>query len=238
MACYTDDLAGIRGQIQDADCKFDAAHAVGSACGFWFCDLDGILFQVKDRAKTQPVTKSSIPDLSIATNVCRASARYRVGWALSTHMSHMALFTSDVTRSLDFHTNALGGHLADRFAEIVSFTYGSHDSDHDLLPLLAGGELGLRYTAWDTPGVKDFGRANTQLRAAGYSDHWDPGRHVLGSNYFNYTLDGFGQWWEFSARIDYIERNADWTIANFVDKDSLYLWGSDKPAYFFVNVEQ
>lgn len=60
---------------------------------------------------------------------------------------------------------------------------------------------------------------------------------MLGSNYFNYVKDSFGQWWECSAHIDYIEKDAVWTIANFADEDSLYLWGPDMPEEFPANVE-
>ena len=87
------------------------------------------------------------------------------------------------------------------------------------------------------PSIEDIGRANTQLRAAGFDRHWGPGRHVLGSNYFNYCRDPFGQWWEASCHIDYIEKDGAWTIANFADEDALFLWGPDVPGDFLTNPE-
>ena len=75
------------------------------------------------------------------------------------------------------------------------------------------------------------------MRTAGYTQHWGPGRHVLGSNYFDYVKDSFGQWWEYRAHIDYIEKDVEWKVANFADEDSLYLWGPDMPEDFPVNVE-
>lgn len=237
MACYDGELEGIRQQVADAGGAFEAQHPAGSAEGFWFRDPDGILFQVKVGAKTQPDHKTAMPDLSIPSNVRGAPARSKAPRERPTRMSHMALFTSNVTRSLDFHIRALGVRLADRSGEIIAFTYGRHGSDHHLLAFLSGGGPGLHHSSWDIPSVEDCGRTNTQLRAAGYDRHWGPGRHVLGSNYFNYTKDKFGQWWEASAHIDFIEKNADWTIANFADEDSLYLWGPDMPEEFPVNVE-
>ena len=149
MACCEGELEGLRQQVQSAGGRFEAGHPMGSAEGFWFRDPDGLLFQVKVGAKTQPDAKTAMPDLSIPPNVRGAPAR----------------------------------------------------------------------------------------SAAGYNRHWGPGRHVLGSNYFNYVKDSFGQWWEYSAHIDYIEKNAPWTVANFADEDSLYLWGPDMPEEFPVNVE-
>jgi catechol 2,3-dioxygenase-like lactoylglutathione lyase family enzyme len=237
MACYEGELEGIRQQVSAAGGAFEAQHPAGSAEGFWFRDPDGILFQVKVGAKTQPDHKTPMPDLSIPSNVRGAPARSKAPLARPTRMSHMALFSSNVTRSLDFHIRALGVRLADRSGEIIAFTYGRHGSDHHLLAFLSGGGPGLHHSSWDVPSVEDCGRANTQLRAAGYDRHWGPGRHVLGSNYFNYAKDKFGQWWEASAHIDFIEKNADWTIANFADEDSLYLWGPDMPEEFPVNTE-
>lgn len=151
-------------------------------------------------------------------------------------MSHMALFTSDVTRSLDFHIRALGVRLADRSGDIIAFTYGRHGSDHHLLAFLAGGGPGLHHASWDVASVEDCGRAY-HTRAAGYNHHWGPGPHVLGSNYFNYAMDSFGQRRTQRPTSTSSRKNAPWTVANFADEDSLYLWGPDMPEQFPVNVE-
>lgn len=237
MACYPEDLEGIRQQVAAAGGAFALPHPAGNAQGFWFRDPEGQLFQVQAAPKNQPDQKSAMPDLSIPSNVRGAPARSKAPLSRPTRLSHMALFTSDVTRSLDFHIRALGVRLADRSGDIIAFTYGRHGSDHHLLAFLAGGGPGLHHSSWDVPSVEDCGRTNTQLRAAGYERHWGPGRHVLGSNYFNYAKDRFGQWWEASAHIDFIEKDAQWTVANFADEDSLYLWGPDMPEEFPVNGE-
>ena len=237
MGCYAEDLEGIRQQVQAAGGNFESNHSAGTTEGFWFRDPDGILFQVKIGSKTQPDAKAPMPDLSIPSNVRGAPARSKAPRARPTRMSHMALFTSNVTRSLEFHIRALGVRLADRSGDIIAFTYGRHGSDHHLLAFLIGDGPGLHHSSWDVPSVEDCGRSNTQLRAAGYDRHWGPGRHVLGANYFNYAKDKFGQWWEASAHIDYIEKDAEWTVANFADEDSLYLWGPDLPEEFAINTE-
>jgi catechol 2,3-dioxygenase-like lactoylglutathione lyase family enzyme len=237
MGCYESDLEALRQQVQEAGGSFSAPHPAGDGQGFWFRDPDQNLFQVKVAVKTQPDVKSKMADLNIPSNVRGAPARSVVKKAKPTRLSHMALFTSNVTQSLAFHTQALGVKLADRSGDIIAFTYGRHGSDHHLLAFLSGGGGGLHHSSWDVPSVEDCGLGNTQLRAAGYDRHWGPGRHVLGSNYFNYARDNFGQWWELSAHIDYIEKNADWTVANFSDEDSLYLWGPDLPADFVNNPE-
>lgn len=237
LGCYEADFAMLKKQVEAAGGKPADPHPAGPKGGFWFRDPDNNLVQVLVAAKTQPDAKSKMGDMNIPVNVRGAPARSAAGTTAPTRMSHMALFTSDVTKSLDFYTRALGVRVADRSGDIIGFTYARHGCDHHLLAFLTGGGGGLHHASWDVPSVEALGLGNTQMRKAGYTRHWGPGRHVLGSNYFNYVKDSFGQWWEYSSHIDYIEKNADWTVANFADEDSLYLWGPDMPEEFPTNVE-
>lgn len=237
LGCYEADFEILRQQVQAAGGEPAEAHPQGPAGGFWFRDPDRNLVQIVVAPKTMPDSKSLMGDMNISPNVRGAPARSAARRMGPSRLSHMALFTSDVTRSLDFYTRAVGVRLADRSGEIIAFTYGRHGSDHHLLAFLVGGGGGLHHSSWDVSSVEDLGLGNTQMRAAGYIRHWGPGRHVLGSNYFNYVKDSFCQWWEYSAHIDYIEKDADWTVANFADEDSLYLWGPDMPEEFPVNTE-
>ena len=237
LGCYQEDFEKIRLQVIAARGVFCAGHPNGPAGGFWFRDPDNNLIQVVVAPKTQPDSKSLMADMNIPPNVRGAPARSAAKKVAPTRLSHMALFTSNVTNSLAFYTKALGLQLADRSGDIIAFTYGRHGSDHHLLAFLIGGGGGLHHSSWDMPNVEALGLGNTQMRVAGYDRHWGPGRHVLGSNYYNYVKDPFGQWWEYSSHIDYIEKNADWTIANFSDEDALYLWGPDLPADFADNIE-
>lgn len=237
LGCYEPDTGQIRKQVEEAGGVPSNGHPVGPAGGFWFKDPDGTLVQVVVAAKTQPDEKSKMADMNVPPNVRGAPARSVASKVKSSRLSHMALFTTDLTRTLDFYTSALGLRLADRSGEIIAFTYGRHGSDHHLLAFATGPARGLHHSSWDMPSVEALGLANTQLRAAGYSTHWGPGRHVLGSNYFNYTRDKYGQWWENSAHIDFIEKDAPWQVANFADEDALYLWGPDVPAEMLENTE-
>jgi catechol 2,3-dioxygenase-like lactoylglutathione lyase family enzyme len=235
--CYEEDFDRIRQQIITAGGVGTDPHPVGEAKGFWFRDPHGRLMQLKVAEKTMPDNKSSMGDMNIQSNVRGAPARSAAGGTAPTRLSHMALFTPDVTEAIDFYTKAFGVRLADRSGDIIAFTYGRHGSDHHLFAFLSGGGIGLHHASWDVPSVEQLGLGNTHMRAVGYDRHWGPGRHVLGSNYFNYVKDPFGQWWEYSCHIDYIEKDADWVIANFSDEDALYLWGPDMPEDFPTNVE-
>ena len=143
-------------------------------------------------AKDNAGLEVAMADLNVPPNVRGAPARSAAETVKSTRLSHMALFTPDLDRVLNFYTRALGLRLADRSGDIIAFTYGRHGSDHHMLAFATGPALGLHHSSWDMPSVESLGLANTQLRAAGYNIHWGPGRHVLGSNYFNYTRRQMG----------------------------------------------
>lgn len=229
LGCYESDYEKIKEQVARAGGVLSNGHPAGQSGGFWFKDPDGLLLQVIVAPKTQPDSKSEMPNLNVPPNVRGAPVRSELPKVKSTRLSHMAMFTKDVTRTLDFYTAALGLRLSDRSGEVVAFTHARHGSDHHLLAFAAGPGRGLHHSSWDMPSFESLGRANTQLRAAGYNMHWGPGRHVLGSNYFNYTQDKFGQWWENSAHIDYIEKDANWESADFHVEDAFYLFGPDVP---------
>lgn len=229
LGCYEQDFETIRTQVADAGGEFVNGHPAGPAGGFWFRDPHGMTLQVLVAAKTMPDAKSRMADMNVPPNVRGAPARSAAKKVKSTRLSHMALFTPDLDRSLEFYTRALGVRLSDRAGNLIAFAYARHGSDHHLLAFATGPGAGLHHSSWDMPNVEYLGLANTQLRVEGYNTHWGPGRHVLGSNYFNYTADKWGQLWENSAHIDYIEKGAKWEVANYADEDAFYLWGPDVP---------
>lgn len=237
LGCYAQDFEALAAQAKEAGGRPAQAHPQGPAGGAWFLDPDGNLIQIVVAAKTMPDDKSPMGDLNVPSNTRGAPARSAARRTKPTRLSHMALFTADVSRAVDFYTRGLGLRLADRSGDLIAFTYGRHGSDHHMLAFLPGGGGGLHHSCWDVPSVEDVGLGNTQMRAAGYTRHWGPGRHVLGSNYFNYVRDAFGSWWEFSCHIDYIGKDVAWAVADFADEDSLYLWGPDVPREFTDNVE-
>lgn len=237
LGCYAQDLEEIGAQIHAAGGVICTPHSAGSSEGIWFRDFDGNLMQVKVSGKSMIDAKRRMEDMNVPSNTRGAPARSLAKGGRPTRLSHLALFTSDVSRALQFYTRAVGVKLADRSGDIIAFTYGRHGSDHHLLAFLASVGGGLHHSSWDVPNIENLGLVNTRMRATGYGRHWGPGRHVLGSNYFNYVRDSFGQWWEASCHIDYIEKDAEWEVADFADEDALYLWGPDLPPDFSANPE-
>lgn len=153
-------------------------------------------------------------------------------------LSHLAMFTKDINKVLAFYEQALGLRLADRSLDIVCFMYGVHGSDHHMIALLDSTGPGLHHSSWEMSSIHEMGLAATHMAQAGHDYQWGVGRHVLGSNYFNYVRDPWGSYAEYSAGMDYVPADVDYPSDNYGPEDSFYLWGPNVPAGFTDNLEQ
>jgi catechol 2,3-dioxygenase-like lactoylglutathione lyase family enzyme len=205
--------------------------------GYWFRDPDGNAVQVKVGPKTMPDEKAPNLHVNIPANERGSPSRGAGGKVRPRRLSHVLLFTPDVPRALRFYEAAAGLKLSDRSQDIIAFTHARHGSDHHLLAFVKSGAKGWHHSAWDVDGVDHVGRGHAQMAAAGYTEGWGTGRHVLGSNYFYYARDPWGSFAEFSAHIDYIAKGYEWPSGDHPPEDSLYQWGPDVPPYFIQNTE-
>ncbi|WP_420212140.1 VOC family protein [Burkholderia aenigmatica] len=238
MNCFADDFEPLSAQILEAGGR--AAAPPGWRApedGFWFEDPDGNLLQLKTGAKTTPGCKPATACKTSIRPLRGALFRGESPAARPTRLSHVLMFTPDIGRAVSFYEQALGLRLSDGSEGIVAFLHARHGSDHHLVAFAQGGRKGWHHSAWDVPTVDEVGLGKMQMQQAGYEQGWGVGRHVLGSNYFQYVRDPWGSYWEYSADIDYVGAGVEWPVGNHPPEDSLYLWGPDVPAYFFENTE-
>jgi len=237
VGCYAEDFDQICRQIRDAGGVTAEPHAVGSTDGFWFRDPDGTLVQLMVAPKMMPDAKSMMDDCNVPAGIQGASFRSTMKRVSPTRLAHMLLFTPDVDRAIAFYEQGLGVKVADRSLDIVAFTYARHGCDHHLIAFLKSNGRGIHHTSWDMNSFEELGIGSAQMRHAGYTHQWGVGRHVLGSNYFNYVQDGFGKWWEYNCHIDYIPAGVPWQGGDHDPENALYLWGPDLPSDFVENNE-
>jgi len=237
VGCYADDFDQITRQVKDAGGVESSPHAAGSSDGFWFRDPDGTLVQLRVATKMMPDSKALMEDGNVPEGIQGAAFRSTMKQVGPTRLAHMLLFTPDVGRVVDFYEKGLGVKVADRSKDIVAFTYARHGCDHHLIAFLKSNGRGIHHSSWDMPSVEHLGIGSSQMRKAGYPHQWGVGRHVLGSNYFNYVQDGFGKWWEYNCHIDYIPAGMPWNGGDHDPENALYLWGPDLPSDFVDNNE-
>ena len=143
--------------------------------------------------------------------------------------------TPDVSRQIDFYSRVLGLKLSDRVKNIIAFLRCS--TDHHNLAFLSSKGPGFHHGSFQVGSIDEIALSATRMRDAGWQQGWGLGRHVIGSNYFYYTLDPWGSFVEYYHDLDYIPEQCAWVARDFPEEDSLSLWGPPPPPEFVENAE-
>lgn len=69
---------------------------------------------------------------------------------------------------------------------------GARYVDHHTLFLIGSGRARFNHAAFEVADFDDLMRGNTHLVAKGYAHQWGIGRHILGSQIYDYWLDPWG----------------------------------------------
>lgn len=152
-------------------------------------------------------------------------------------LGHFVLVVLDIERVLEWYMRVLGLIVSDCLyladgSPSVAFTrlnLGAEPADHHTLALAGGLANTHGHSAFEVLDIDAVGQGNQVLRAEGYRHHWGIGRHVLGSQIFDYWLDPDG--FEFEHYADGDVFTADYeTHYSPGDLGGLWAWGDDVPA--------
>ncbi len=134
------------------------------------------------------------------------------------YMHHFGMIPSDVQCLADGQP-ALGFFRLDR---------GAAPADHHSVALLGGPETKLMHVSFETLDLDSVGQGHQFLRARGWTHYWGIGRHMLGSQIFDYWKDPVGDEWEHYADGDVM--NSDYqTGYTALTRGGLWSWGDDLP---------
>ena len=234
---FAEDEAAFRQKIETLGIGC-VAHPLAPTGGLWLNTPDGTVMQLVVADKVSPHQKTPRGEpRTLARPDASAPMRSQSRLVFPRWLSHVLLFSSNVSRMVNFCEDALGLRLSDRSGDLVAFTHTPHGSDHHLLAFVKSSGAGLHHTSWDVGSLDEVGEGSEQLRAAGYTEGWGVGRHVLGSNYFYYARDPWGSFAEYSFDIDFVPPTSDWVAGDFAPEDSFYLWGPSVPDWFVTNSE-
>ena len=239
---FAEDLPAFSARIQSQGLGSEPhllARGVERGESVWLRDPDGVPIELVVAPKVSPSAKT-VPraDSPVAPGQGAAPSRSRVQTVRPRYLSHILRFTPDVPRMVVFGHEVLGLRLADRSGDVIAFTYSPHGSDHHLVAFAKSHAPGLHHSSWDVGSINEVGLGAEQMRDAGWGEGWGVGRHVLGSNYFNYVRDPWGSYCEYSCDIDFIPADLDWPSADHAPQDSLYVWGPAVPPDFVTNHER
>ena len=237
LGIFAEDEAAFKQKIADLGIACEPP-ALSDGTGLWLRSPDGTPFQLRVTAKVSPSSKTRPhPVRTTARGAAAAAMRSQAAKVLPRCLSHVLLFSADVSCMVDFCETVLGLRLSDRSGDLVAFLHTPHGSDHHLLAFVKSSGAGLHHTSWDVGSLDEVGEGSEQLRSAGFTEGWGVGRHVLGSNYFYYARDPWGSFAEYSFDIDFVPPTANWLAGDYPPEDSFYLWGPAVPEWFVMNTE-
>lgn len=234
---YDEDLQGFRDRLKQMDIAVIAPPSGSESNGVWFRDEDGNPVEVAVKPRSAPTEKAVFGEISPPPGVAGCPSRQDISITRPRRLSHVAIYTRDVTRKIEFYTRVLGMRLSDRSGDFCAFLHGPHGSEHHMFAFVKSDAPGFHHCSWDVGSINDVGIGAEQMHEKGYRKGWGLGRHVVGSNYFYYATDPWGSHCEYSADMDYIPADCDWKPKDYSINDRFTLWGGEPPEDFGVNFE-
>ena len=160
-------------------------------------------------------------------------------------MGHFIFKVSDINRSIAWYQKELGlkvsdfVYAGDEGNKLIAFMRcdrGAEHTDHHTVGLAQvppGAPLGVHHASYETLDLDSMGMGAEWLKEKGWDKQhvWGIGRHMLGSQVFDYWRDPFGNMVEHYADGDLFDASVP-TTAHHVGKESLYMWGPAVPQEF------
>ena len=156
-----------------------------------------------------------------------------------TKLGHLVLETPDFDRSVRWHMDTLGFIPSDVMClpdgtpvgAFMRLDRGDEPTDHHTLFVALGLESKVDHVAFEVVDLDAVEMGQQVLMARNYRHAWGVGRHLLGSQIFDYWRDPWGQKHEHYADGDLFD---DRQPAGYhvLDRAGLYQWGPDLPDDF------
>jgi catechol 2,3-dioxygenase-like lactoylglutathione lyase family enzyme len=152
-------------------------------------------------------------------------------------LGHVVLQTVDFATMIAWYLRVLGliptdvQYLADGSPNLAfcRLNLGDTPADHHTLVIVGAIEERYEHSAYEVIDLDAVGQGYQVLRAQGYRHVWGIGRHLLGSQLFDYWRDPDSFELEHYTDGDLFTADAETTYSSF-DMGSLWAWGDDIPA--------
>lgn len=151
-------------------------------------------------------------------------------------LGHVVFQTVDFAGMVDWYQRVLGiiptdvQYLADGSPTLAfcRLNLGDQPADHHTLVLVGGIEEKYEHSAYEVIDLDALGQGQQILKARGHRHMWGIGRHVLGSQLFDYWFDPDGFEYEHYTDGDVFtsEFETAYTPLTF---GSIWAWGQDAP---------
>ena len=101
---------------------------------------------------------------------------------------------------------------------------GDYPADHHTLAVASGVETGHMHTAFEVNGLDSVAAGGEFLRRHNYHHTWGIGRHILGSQLFDYWRDPLGDMFEHYSDGDLFDSGSP-TGYHPINPESMHQWG-------------
>ena len=166
-----------------------------------------------------------------------ATVRTPIEPARVVRLAHLVLQTVDFAAMADWYLRVLGliasdvQYQADGSPALafLRLDLGAQPADHHTLVLVGALEERYEHSAYEVVDLDALGQGQQVLRAAGWRHLWGIGRHVLGSQLFDYWRDPDGFEYEHYTDGDLFTSAVE-TAYSPLTFGSIWAWGPDAPA--------
>ena len=242
-AASADDLARLAAHLGT---RVDDNPEPGGGQRVRFTDPAGFVVDVLHGQATLPVLPHRGPLLhNPASGRQRLGAPIRLKPAPSTVMrlGHVALLVPDFRQCYDFYRQVLGFRPSDTYHAgppentIAAFMHcglGGQFTDHHTVALIAAqdGVARFDHSAFEVLDFDDVVQGGQYLQAKGHRHSWGVGRHIQGSQVFDYWRDPFGHKIEHWTDGDLV--NDDTPVGDaHISNDELAQWAPPITPEFF-----
>jgi len=197
------------------------------------------LLQGQRPADPLPVRAALVAAMNTAQHAPRVNRMVRapIEPARIVRLGHVVMQTVDFASMAHWYQRVLGiiptdvQYLADGSPTLAfcRLNLGDQPADHHTVVIVGGIEEKYEHSAYEVIDLDALGQGQQVLRAQGHRHMWGIGRHVLGSQLFDYWFDPDG--FEYEHYTDGDLFTADFETAySPLEFGSLWAWGADAPA--------
>ena len=198
-----EDLAAAA-QLEGAS-AIEKIDAPGGGQRVRFADPDGYAVEiVHGRELLEPLPVRSAAPLNRGSRIQRRGDLQRVeaGPASVKRLGHAVIRVSDFERSREWYSSRFGFvasdevYLGEKDNIVTAFMRcdrGERYTDHHTLLCVGLGEVAFDHAAFEVEDIDAVMLGHDQLLNAGYDHHAGIGRHILGSQVFDYWIDPWGR---------------------------------------------
>ncbi len=194
---------------------------------------------VAGQAHASPLATEASPpwNRAGAHDRLRATKRIAPGAAHVVRLGHVVLNVSDFRASERWYKDRFGFITSDEIQVAPEFSIGAFlrcdrgdtPTDHHTLFLLQGPKgPGFNHAAYEVSDLDDLMRGHQRLKDAGRDAEWGVGRHVLGSQVFDYWRDPWGHTLEHWTDGDLFTADDGSNISNLQELLGVQ-WGPQMP---------